>query len=473
MTVLPNGKRLKASVESLEREWARLCEQYLPVADAGTIWRMSRRTTKSDPTQGWKLHVSATILSANKILARIAPCLSASGVLFKAPRTLEELVKLNCGLHYGFSQVGKFVTVYPRSADEAVSLARTLHRLTCRRPAPPVPYDRRFRPSSPVFYRYGAFDSLQIENADGTTTPAIYNQEGALVPDRREPGAAVPDWLTDPFPHPRRSILAPVQIDNPLATTIRAYEALSQRGKGGVYRALDLSVIPARVCSLKEGRKHGETSWDGTDGYEYLRHEEQVLVSLAAAGVPVPALYTSFRTRSNYYLVTEALDGTNLHTLLRNGRKKLALATALQYAGQIVELLDKIHAAGWVWRDCKPLNMIVSREGMIRPLDFEGACRIDEPDPLPWGTPGYISPERLTAGSQIPEDLYALGATLYHILSGRLPESSSRITPLGRLRHSLPPGLSQIVSALLAPNPAARPDLRRVAGIISDIASRI
>ncbi len=63
---------------------------------------------------------------------------------------------------------------------------------------------------------------------------AMRDEEGALVPDRRASGAAVPSWVTDPFPPNRRQQHSGSFPESPLRTTFRAYEALSQRGKGGV-----------------------------------------------------------------------------------------------------------------------------------------------------------------------------------------------------------------------------------------------
>ena len=54
-------------------------------------------------------------------------------------------------------------------------------------------------------------------------------------------------------------------------------------------------------------------------------------------------------------------------------------------------LLEAIHSAGYVWRDCKPEHIFVSR-GKISLIDFEGACRISDTSVLPWGSPPYVPP---------------------------------------------------------------------------------
>src|SRR5262249_34344415 len=273
----------------------------------------------------------------------------------------------------------------------------------------------------------GAFGGLEIENPDGTRTSAIRNDRNEIVKDRREPGSAVPEWETDPF-----AVEAQRRSPQRLKRTIKPYEALSQRGKGGVYRALDLSVIPARSCVLKEGRRHGETDWEGRDGYWRVKHEERVLKSLRLAGLDVPQVYSSFRVPNNYYLVMESIEGQSLHSLLASSRRKMPVADALLYGARLAEMIQDIHSAGWVWRGWKPLNVMVTADGRLRPLDFEGACRVDLPDSMPWGTPGYMPPEadKMPAkGSRAAEDLYALGASLHQLLTGKIP-AGNKLAPI-------------------------------------------
>ncbi len=459
-------KDLSSLQQSLTLRWEELCAQFLPVAPETSIWRYSREPTPDDPAQGWKIHIGATILTANIVLERIAPFLYTLNALFKAPCSLQELSRLNCGLFYGFSQIGKFITVYPLHPDEAVSLSRKLTRLTGRLISPAVPYDLPFHNSKCIFYRYGAFDhSQEIVNQDGTRLPAIRNLQGELVEDPRRPGAAVPSWLRDPFPQPQR--LRKSSRVSPLKTTIRAFEALSQRGKGGVYRALDLSVLPARLCVLKEGRRQGETDWDGRDGFWRVRHEGAVLSALSAAGVAVPKVYLTFRTGGHYYLVTEFIEGQTLQSLLSKNQS-ISVSRALEFGRQIAELLSHIHAAGWVWRDCKPLNVLVSKDGSLRPLDFEGSCRVNRPDPRPWGTEGYVPPEFSKipiSGSRLAEDLYALGVTMLQLLGGQPPKPGG--PHLEKLSQRLPSRIKKLVSGLLDLNPELRPSARVASEVLT------
>ncbi len=244
------------TARKLEREWQLLCDAHLPVRPKNSMWRYNRKKNRGDPPQGWKLHVSATILSACDIFRLIAPCLRRHRVLFKAPKSLEELQKLNTGVHYGFSQVGKFVTVYPATTKAAIVLANELDRLTANQPAPAIPYDEALRDGSCVHYRYGQFHSDLNFTGKKIFAPKIVRPDGRLVPDRREPGAAVPCWLADPF---RQNEPSTTQTAiTPLETDYENYEAVVQRGRGGVYRALGPSSVPAKICIIKEGRGTGK-----------------------------------------------------------------------------------------------------------------------------------------------------------------------------------------------------------------------
>src|SRR5262245_60531847 len=162
VTPPPAVGSLQASARREEREWQRLSDKYLPVRPRGSIWRFSRRRNRNDLSQGWKIHVSATVLSACDIFRSVAPYLKKRDTLFKATKSLTELQKLNAGIFYGFSQVGKFITIYPKSKESAVVMAEELHALTAGHAAPMVPYDNPLQANCCVYYRYGGFSERDV-----------------------------------------------------------------------------------------------------------------------------------------------------------------------------------------------------------------------------------------------------------------------------------------------------------------------
>ena len=452
-------------VRRLEDQWTKLIGLYLPVAAPESNWRYSRQWQHDDPPQGWKLHITASVLTAGKVLARIGPFLSRRNVMFKAPRSVQELGRINSGLDYGFSQVGKCFTVYPKDSADAVKLACSLDRLTRKFNGPTVPYDAQYRPASSVYYRYGGFAPMKIAHRDGTQSYAIRGPRGRLVKDLRGPNSAVPQWLSNPFAkkesnHRVSSALSPLK-------SFLSYEAISQRGKGGVYRAIDVRSKTIRRCILKEGRRHGETDWDGRDGHWRVKHEARVLVALRANGIAVPEVYEKFELNQNFYLVMEYVAGGTLQNRLAD--RKMKTSEAIRLGRQLADLLAGIHQCGWAWRDCKPTNIIVTDEAKLVAIDFEGASKLDRPDRMPWGTPGYIPLRKLGADDSeemFADDLYALGSVLHQLLTGKLPKLTDNKTAITNLSKRLPLPVREVVAELVQSRANSRPAAREVASVL-------
>jgi hypothetical protein len=457
---MPPDERLPNKIaRKLEREWQFLCDAHLPIRPQDSMWRHNRKKNRDDPPQGWKLHVSATILSACGIFRLIAPCLRRHRVLFKAPRSLEELNKLNAGVHYGFSQVGKFVTVYPTSNEAAVALARELDRLTAGQPAPVIPYDEPLRPGSCVYYRYGQFYSDLNFACRKNSVPKIVRPDGKRVPDRREPGAAVPRWLANPF-HGSKSSKTQTAITK-LETDYAGYAALVQRGRGGVYRALDRTSVPATICIIKEGRRHGETDWLGRDGIHRIQREAKFLKTVSPFVGGVPRFITIFRANGVFYLVMENVTGRTLQAVIA-GRERISARQALSYCLDMARILADIHAAGWAWRDCKPGNFLCGKNHRLRAIDFEGACRLGQPDPIWVGTPGYVPPKRNAINVQA-DDLYALGASFAQLIARKVSPPARFVSFKTKARgQKLPAAILDLTKGLLNPDSKARPAARAV-----------
>ena len=406
----------------LERRWR---EQTKSLTLRDRVWRYSRAARQGDPSQGWKIHLSATLLTANEIFGRALPVLRQHDALFKVPVDLALLGHLNSS-NSGFSQVGKFITAYARSDADAIALARDLHAVTRGFAAPKIPFDARYRRNSLVYYRYGAYAGGR--NGD----PAyVLDTKGKRHRDRRAPRSAVPKWLEDPFRGKTRPVRR--KVTGPIGLDYLVGKALAQRGKGGVFEALDLAAYPVRLVVIKQGRQHGDTDWNGDDGFARVKRESRTLRRLRIAGIPVPEAFRKFKDGGDQFLVLEKVPGRALLPRLRQQPQRPSCRAARRILDELGPLLSKLHAAGWVWRDCKPAHIFRHR-GAIRLIDFEGACRIDETDVLPWGSRNYVPPIYHGKFSRRPgtmEDDYALGVIAFQFATGEFP-------PLGsRRRHAL------------------------------------
>ncbi len=448
--LLPIHAMLCDEITSLNSCYEKICAQFLPVTDEGNVWRYCGHLKSSASfalEQGWKLHVSATILNAGKIFEKVAPFLRKRKIRFKAPASLFVLKNLNAGVIYGYSQIGKFIVIYPQSDQEAVLIAEKLHRLTAEFSSPVVPYDLQLKKGSNIYYRYGSFKKRMILD-EGAQSHAIIDPAGKQVPDLRDVTGGKPDWIANPFPQFNPSKASKSPLDN----RYKIFEALSQRGKGGVYKAVDLSGSLPRLCVIKEGRRNGEMGWDGRDGFDRIKNEEKILKVLFRAGVNVPKIFDSFETEKSFYLVLEAIDGESLEQFLKTKKKRLSFSKIFRIFIEILETVNRIHKAGFIWRDLKPANLFVSDENIFTAIDFEGACPIKQTDPSFWGTRSFAvdnSTDNDAENSGIYTDFFAIGVTLFYLIEGFLPPSVNKESPVRLNRPNVPVKLKEILEFLL------------------------
>jgi Protein kinase domain len=171
------------------------------------------------------------------------------------------------------------------------------------------------------------------------------------------------------------------------------------------------------------------------------------------------------------YIVMEWIQGKSLETM-----PGLTYARILEIGKQICEALEYIHQQGFVYRDLKPGNVLIETHGFqsfVKLTDF-GLAR---PRGIPYllnesslaGSFFYLAPELIAgAPADISSDLYALGVTLYEMITGRVPFSDfdeqtvlsqhieEAIIPPSHSREAVPPALEAIVLRLLAKNPQDR-----------------
>lgn len=204
-----------------------------------------------------------------------------------------------------------------------------------------------------------------------------------------------------------------------------------------------------------------------------FHHEAQAVAALVHANIV--QVYEVGCADGLHYLAQEYVQGQNLRDFLaRHGPldARLALAVLRQVAAALIKAAD----AGIVHRDIKPENIMLARSGEVKVADF-GLARVAGDGGglgltqvgVTMGTPLYMSPEQVEGRSLDPRsDLYSLGVTSFHMLTGRPPFTGetalavavqhlkSAPPSLAALRPDLPPALVRIVHKLLEKNPADR-----------------
>ena len=429
--------------------------------DSSGMWLHVRNTRTRCPEQGWKLHVSAGIGSAEAVLRQVLPVLLAEGVEFKLAISTDALAALNDGSG-GLAQVGKFITIYPSDDAQLIRLAVALDDATQGLRGPRIPSDRPLRPGSLVHYRYGGSGDRIMQTPLGEVLPALVAPSGELVPDRRLPIYEPPAWATDPL------LAAGVAQELPAPSPLIAgryliISTVHRAARGTVNVAIDTETL--RTCVLKQAYRDAQLTADGKDARDRLRLEAEALGRLAP-DARFPTLFSLLEYDDDLYLVMEHVAGETLQRHLELSLARGILPAAEQiaaWARELVAALSTIHDAGLVYRDLKASNVIVAPDGRLRLVDFDLAQDLAAPwAPLGRGTPGYMSPQQAAfALPAVTDDIYALGALLFFLATGVEPSRSApHAAPIARHLASLNPRLGSalilVIVRCLAPAEADR-----------------
>lgn len=373
-------------------------------------WRMLRPQDIDLPDQGWKVHVSATLDNAERVLSTVHEYCLRERVAFKHLRSPRVL--LSCNTKYApRSASGKFVTIYP--LDER-QLELTLTELSQQLRGEEGPYilsDLRYG-TGPLYVRYGGFVERSVE-LDGTRVLAIQGPDGTLVPDKRGASFSLPDWVS--VPDCLVGSLNARKSGDPAALPYRVTSSLHFSNGGGVYRAVrdadDKQVV------LKEARPHAGLDRDGTDAVTRLRRESDILRRLADIE-GIPTTHELFQVWEHTFLAMDLVPGIPLgswlarrYPLTRQHPDEHEIADYTDRAVALVEkverLLARLHERGVVFGDLHALNVLVDEDDGVSLIDFEMASADDDAPRPALGAPGFRAPKGRTG---VAIDRYALAA---------------------------------------------------------------
>jgi len=233
---------------------------------------------------------------------------------------------------------------------------------------------------------------------------------------------------------------------------------IGQGGMGSVYLAHD--PVLDREVAIKQLHL---AYLDGERPPEQLRHqfqrEAQILANLHHPNLP--RVTDFFEHGGLYYLVMDYIAGVSLQEVLQQHREGLDPDRVLAWADQLLSALEYIHAHNYIHRDIKPANIRLTADERVFLVDFGLVKKHDILDSKTLtlihavGTLEYAPPEQYDPGAHTDQrsDLYALGATLYHLLSGQAPTSVSRriaeptaYQPLRHYKADLSPEIEQIIN---------------------------
>ncbi len=242
----------------------------------------------------------------------------------------------------------------------------------------------------------------------------------------------------------------------------RIVTTLGQGGMGLVYRAWDINL--KKAVALKEMRPQ-----PGLEPHLYIQlrqqfeREARILAHLTHPNLVSVTDY--FFALGNDYLVMRFVEGQSLEQRIQK-EGPVPEAQLLLWAGELLDALTYCHHQGILHRDIKPANIIITPENHAVLVDF-GLVKLWDPhDPRTrtvmsgMGTPAYAPPEQyggLTEHTDQQSDLYSLGATFYHALTGKAPASASErmalpdhFIPVEKLQTRITPAVAAAITQALA-----------------------
>lgn len=254
---------------------------------------------------------------------------------------------------------------------------------------------------------------------------------------------------------------------------IPGYQMLSKLGAGAmatVYKAKQLSLD--RIVAIKVlPQKHS----NDPNFIQRFYDEGKAAAKLNHANIV--GAYDVGQAGEYHYFVMEFVDGRTVYDDIAS-KGAYSEEEALMITTKVAEALSHAHEQGFIHRDVKPKNIMITSDGTVKLADMGLARAVSDREAAEaeagkaYGTPYYISPEQIRGKIEIDfrADIYALGATAYHMVTGRVPfeganpsavmrkHLSEELVPPDHINEKLSSGFSEIIEVCLAKSATKRYD---------------
>jgi len=254
--------------------------------------------------------------------------------------------------------------------------------------------------------------------------------------------STLPGFFTSPY----------LPVGFVLEKRYRVTEYVTSGGMAHIYRVEDGRL--RNFYCLKEMMDNFRLPEEKEEAVHRFKREAEILAKLKHPSIP--RIIDHFVENGKYYLVMEYIEGDDLETLLlRQPDGRFSQEEVELWLSQILNVLEYIHnlTPPVIYRDVKPSNMLKGDNNRIYLVDF-GIARIFAPKRKGTliGTPGYASPEQYKGQVDIRSDIYSLGASLHHMVTGKDPREDVpfNFPPVKSLNPDIDDHLSSIIEKALS-----------------------
>ncbi len=217
----------------------------------------------------------------------------------------------------------------------------------------------------------------------------------------------------------------PLVIGTVIQGRYRIVRLVGGGGMAWVYQVEELPLGSGKLWALKELRPQTQDKTEQAVARDLFSHEAKLLRELDHPNIPEIADF--FEENGRACLVMEFIFGESLEKRLETTNAPLLETDVLQWAVQLCDALDYLHrrTPPIIFRDMKPSNVMVTHTGLVKLIDF-GIARTykigKKRDTVAMGSENYAAPEQWGKGqTDARSDVYALGATMYHLLANMAP----------------------------------------------------
>jgi serine/threonine protein kinase len=290
----------------------------------------------------------------------------------------------------------------------------------------PAAHRRAYGPWMVQLFRDLCRDALDMDGALG-----LVKLWFRTVPDIA--ATAVQEYLD--IRRSKRMSEIPAKIDR-----YEVKERLIQTGASAIYRAHDPEtgheVVVKTATPQMDAAEKNKTGASEDDVCAWMMREAELLTQLDHP--TIPKCYGYFEEQGTVHVIMDFIQGKDLLSRFEEQDGCLSEKEAIEWAVQVCDFLTYMHSrtpTPLIFRDVKPANIMLDTNGRVYMIDFAIADWAAEFGLKLIGTIGYAPPEQYAGMSDARSDIFALGATLYHVLTGRDPRKEHHAF----LFHVFPP----------------------------------